>query len=315
MREIQTKPKKNRRMGVRNSKYGPGVMLDNNGCVVQMASCCNPYFTSQFQNNNQSCFVKPNLLNMYKQDSNKLNLATLSTMSNLSNMNNINLNNNFSCELPHKPFIRNEQFMPVGSSPAFFKPPNNYYGTRTFSKPPLPQFFHQKQLANLPFNQKNQVVQSFQNKFYRTPYSQQSMLVTNSIATPVSGQMRSEMANQIPNQMTNSMSTQMANQMAKQLVNQMANQIALQMPQMSNSMANTIVIPQQNRENLLPKPNQITLTSSHGVRFPMPLAMPYGQPLIENFNPANTLDNQRSFAHEIDLGANEHNIVVFSPDV
>ena len=27
------------------------------------------------------------------------------------------------------------------------------------------------------------------------------------------------------------------------------------------------------------------------------------------------LDNQRSFAHEIDLGANEHNIVVFSPDV
>ena len=54
-----------------------------------------------------------------------------------------------------------------------------------------------------------------------------------------------------------------------------------------------------NQLNNLPKPNQITLRSSQGMTFPLPLAMPLGQPLIENFNPNNTLESNIANRNEI----------------
>lgn len=128
-------------MGVRNSKYGPGLMVDNNGqCMVQLGSCYNPYFSSQFQSNNnsQSCYVKTqnnSLLNAYKTADQQQKLGTMST---------------YSCELP-----RTKNYIPI-PSPSFYKPASpaitNYFGTRAnYLKSPIKSIspFYQKSLVKL----------------------------------------------------------------------------------------------------------------------------------------------------------------------
>ena len=130
-----------KKMGVRNSKYGPGLMVDSNGqCMVQLGSCYNPYFSSQFQSSNssQSCFIKPqnnSLLNAYSTPEQQQKLGTMST---------------YSCELPRS----KAPFIPVSISPSFYKPSspalNTYLGTRAnYLKSPLKSLspFYQKSLV------------------------------------------------------------------------------------------------------------------------------------------------------------------------
>ena len=95
-------------------------------------------------------------------------------------------------------------------------------------------------------------------------------------------------------QYTNSIVSQFANKFYKQ---QYSKPNILQMNAMSQQIQTT-----QNQlqsahvlnQLALPKPNQVTLRSSKGMTFPLPLAMPLGQPLIENFNPGNTLESFRN---------------------
>ena len=245
-------------MGVRNSKYGPGVILENNGTVTQMGSCCNPYFASQFKTNNQSCFVNPTRINMFKTE--RIGM------------------NNFSCEIPRK-----LNLPPTNSSPSVFSKPliNNYFNKPYLKTSNIKSFYQQptinlntqiitsstKTIPSLTF--KTPQI-SYQSKLFRPPF-QLSQMSNNNILN------------------TN-----------KQIVT--ASQLT--------------TIPINYNQISLPKPNQITLTNNQGnLKFPLPLAYPYGQPCIENFNSDNTLESFRNKIETIErVNINEPLINVINLD-
>lgn len=95
-------------------------------------------------------------------------------------------------------------------------------------------------------------------------------------------------------QYTNSIVNKFANKFYKQ---QFSKPTILQMnalPQQIQTTNNQMQPAHVINQLALPKPNQVTLRSSKGMTFPLPLAMPLGQPLIENFNPGNTLESFRN---------------------
>ena len=293
-------------MGVRNSRlgYGTGVRENNNGCVVQMASCCNPYFSTQFQSNNQSCFIKPNLLGLYKA-------TTTGAVEQAK----------FSCEIPRKTFMP-----PVGSSPAFFAPKQtqvgHYLGARNLHLRPPPAKpmspFYSQSSVNLQFKSPLQ----FQNKFYRGAYQQPSIIpmqpMTTSIATPIPNQLPNHLHNHVHAQIPQ-MPVHLHNHMHNALQNQIANPVGA--TAVAHVGANPAIVQAANTALLsLPKPNQVTLTNPQGIKFPMPLAYPYGQPLIENFNQAGVFEqdeneNNNNNNDDNNKQSNSENVIVVNADI
>lgn len=264
-----------------------------------MGSCYNPYFSSQFPASNQSCFIKSNLINIYKPTTTIVEQAKF-------------VQTNFSCDLP-----RSKAFMPpVANAASFFAPKQSqvsgYFGGRTLHLRPPPTKsispFYPQALVNLQF--KNPI--QFQNKYYRAGYQAPNIIP---IASPLPNQLSTHVHNQLPTlththtHAHNHVHAQMSPHLHTpvHVHNAIPNGNVNQMPGMVGANPGALVQPPTSAlMNSLPKPNQVTLTNPQGIKFPMPLAYPYGQPLIENFN-QNGLENDNNTNNQNNSNTNTNN--------